>query len=70
MSTATYLDAFHPYTQQHDSGVHINCKPKGRYGGDSVNSCKYAGYGERWHAHDYEGLLVCGCVEFSTAEGI
>lgn len=60
-----HYDAWHPYTQQHDSGVHVNCKPKGRYGGDSVNSCKHAGAVERWHAHSYPGLLACGCIEWA-----
>jgi hypothetical protein len=54
----------------HCSGVHVECQPMGRYGGDSPHSCKYAGRVERWHAHDFEGLLVCGCDDFSTAEGI
>lgn len=55
--------------QLHISGVHVECKPKGRYGGDTPHSCTNAGYVERWHDHSYEGPLVCGCDDFSTAEG-
>lgn len=40
--------------EQHDNGVHVNCTP---------SECKYAGAVERWHSHDYSGLLVCGCEE-------
>lgn len=51
----------------HRSGVHVECRPRsGRYGGDSWRSCKYAGRVERFHAHDFEGPLVCGCDDFST----
>lgn len=77
---ATYLDAFHPYTQQHDAGVHVNCRPAANganwtlKGTGSANACRLvAEHGpcvERWHSHDYEGPLVCGCTEFSTTEGI
>ena len=69
--TGEFYDAWHPYTQQHGSGVHVNCRPaRPNHGTDSANSCKHGGAVERWHAHDYEGLLVCGCDDFSTAEGI
>lgn len=63
-----HYDAWHPYTQQHDSGVHVNCRPAGsrKVGGGSTNGCRHAGAVERWHAHDYEGLLVCGCIEWAN----
>ncbi|OLT07592.1 hypothetical protein BJF90_45545 [Pseudonocardia sp. CNS-004] len=53
----------------HYNGVHVECTPKGRYGGNSWRSCTHAGTVERFHGHSFEGPLVCGCVEFSTAEG-
>jgi len=76
---AQHYDAFHPYAQQHDAGVHANCRPAPRSrwslkGTGSANACLVvAVHGpcvERFHSHDYEGPLVCGCSELSTAEGI
>lgn len=40
---------------QHDSGVHVNC-PK-------HVDCDRPGTVDRFHAHDYDGPLVCGCDE-------
>jgi hypothetical protein len=74
-----HLDSFHPYTQQHDAGVHANCRPatnKTRTvgGAGSANACALvAQHGpcvERWHSHDFGGPLVCGCDDFATVEGI
>jgi hypothetical protein len=39
----------------HMAGVHIMC------GAD----CSRAGTIERYHSHDYDGPLVCGCHEYS-----
>lgn len=35
--------------QQHDNGVHINCNAE----------CPLNGKVERFHSHDYDGLIVC-----------
>lgn len=49
----------------HMSGVHVNCrKPwSGQYE-DHPRRCRYAGKVERVHSHDFDGTLVCGCVDF------
>lgn len=47
--------------QWHASGVHYGCKP-GKNSG-SWRSCRHAGKVERFHDHDYDGPLVCGCDE-------
>jgi hypothetical protein len=41
------------YLDQHESGVHVNCD----------ETCPLNGKVERYHSHDYDGLLVCGCLE-------
>jgi hypothetical protein len=65
MSQQRHHDAFHPYTQQHDNGVHVNCRPAGsrKTGSGSADGCAHAGTVGRVHSHDHEGPLVCGCNE-------
>lgn len=56
------------------AGIHIYCKlaplwqGKGttRIGNGSWSSCPKAGTIERFHSHDYDGLLVCGCIESAS----
>ena len=69
-----HYGAGHPYAQQHDSGVHANCRPATQKtrtvnGTGSANACMLAMKNgpcvERWHSHGYEGPLVCGCVEWA-----
>ena len=43
--------------EQHSNGVHVHCQSK---------ECRYAGKVERWHSHDYDGPLVCGCEEVAS----
>lgn len=54
----------------HMSGVHIECRPAdvwartGRRIGDGTpRKCVQAGRVERFHSHEFDGLLVCGCSE-------
>lgn len=35
--------------QQHDNGVHINCN----------GECPRFGTVDRFHSHDYDGLIIC-----------
>ncbi len=35
--------------EQHDNGVHLNCG----------SECNRAGQVERFHSHDYSGLVIC-----------
>jgi hypothetical protein len=60
---SAYLGPFHPYTQQHYNGVHVNCRSAHgkKVGSGSATSCTHAGGVERTHGHDYDGQLVCGC---------
>jgi hypothetical protein len=66
---ATHYGPWHPYTQQHDNGVHVNCRPAHdkNVGSGSPARCAYAGGVERVHSHDYDGPLVCGCEELGAA---
>jgi hypothetical protein len=55
--------------EQHANGVHVNCRLAplwagvARIGENSPDSCRYAGQVARFHGHDYDGPLVCGCEE-------
>lgn len=35
--------------QQHDNGVHINCN----------GTCPHNGTVEKFHSHDYDGIVIC-----------
>jgi hypothetical protein len=45
--TINFMDEI--VAQQHDNGVHINCNA----------TCPKWGTIERFHSHDYDGLLIC-----------
>ena len=56
-------------TQQdelHDSGVHVECRPAHGRPDGTWRHCTLAGKVERFHSHDYQGPLVCGCNEFGA----
>jgi hypothetical protein len=59
-------------TDLHLSGVHVECTlaPKWagvrRIGDGTWRRCPLAGTVERFHAHDYDGPLVCGCTDFAA----
>jgi hypothetical protein len=54
----------------HASGVHVDCKlaplwaKTKRIGDGTWRQCPHAGKIERFHAHDHDGPLRCGCREF------
>jgi len=57
----------------HHNGIHVGCKlaPKWantskRIGNGSSTSCPLAGKVERFHSHDHDGPLVCGCDDFDS----
>ena len=57
--------------QLHAAGVHIDCKLADRWAGSKRSRdgtwrrCLLAGRIERFHTHDYDGPLVCGCSDFA-----
>lgn len=63
-----------PVTDQawdmHISGVHALCRPADVWAGvravgdGTPRKCPLAGKVERFHAHDFDGPLVCGCADF------
>jgi hypothetical protein len=51
----------------HNNGIHTRCgladlwtKTK-RIGDGTPRKCEYAGKVERFHSHDFDGPLDCGC---------
>jgi len=59
----------------HANGVHVYCKlakvwlksTGKRIGNGSSTGCVYAGKVERFHSHDHDGPLACGCDEYNYA---
>ena len=56
----------------HHNGVHALCtlaplwaKAK-RIGDGTHRSCPLAGKVERFHGHDHDGPLACGCNDFAS----
>ncbi len=53
----------------HSNGVHVECKPipSGatwkKIGDGTHRRCPLAGKVERFHSHDFDGPLICGCEE-------
>jgi len=56
----------------HINGVHVHCTlaplwtTTKRIGDGTPAKCPDAGKVERFHSHDHEGLLACGCHEYRT----
>jgi|GEM_PF-5974749 len=50
----------------HHNGIHVECRPAGRYCNDTWRQCPRAGRVERYHGHDHDGPLVCGCDDWAT----
>lgn len=66
------MDPTSDYVQDlHANGVHVHCRLadvwlKGigkRVGDGTPRKCVRAGKVDRFHSHDFDGLLVCGCPE-------
>lgn len=59
------MDPMSDYVRQlHGCGIHLHCRPSRTRAGDGTpRQCLHAGKLERWHSHDHDGLLVCGCAE-------
>jgi hypothetical protein len=61
-------------TELHEAGVHVRCKlaplasgSRARHASDGTwRKCPHAGKVERFHSHDFDGSLVCGCPDFGT----
>lgn len=57
---------------QHGAGVHLECTRAPiwagtkRIGDGTSRKCPKAGTLDRFHSHDYDGPLVCGCRDFSS----
>lgn len=57
----------------HANGVHVHCgladvwlKSIGkRVGNGSSTKCVLAGKVERFHSHDHDGPLACGCDDYA-----
>lgn len=51
----------------HANGVHVHCRlakvwaGARRIGDGTAGRCAYAGKVERFHSHDHDGPLACGC---------
>lgn len=51
----------------HNAGVHVECTPADNWtstkkvGDGTPRKCVLAGKLERFHSHDFDGPLVCGC---------
>lgn len=65
-STSTYAEDLH------DNGVHTRCTLAPRWAGSGQRmgdgtsaKCVKAGRVERFHSHDHDGPLDCGCEEFA-----
>lgn len=56
----------------HGSGIHTECTLAPlwagvrRIGDGTPDRCPLAGRIERFHAHDYDGPMVCGCDDFRS----
>lgn len=53
----------------HEAGLHIMCRPAllwsgvRRIGDGTWRRCPLAGKMERFHSHEFDGPLICGCPE-------
>lgn len=55
--------------EMHDNGVHTACHHAPRRPGNprgSAGACPRAGTVERFHSHDFDGPLACGCDDFDA----
>jgi hypothetical protein len=56
----------------HANGVHVECKLAPRWaGGKRIGDgtwrrCPRAGTVDRFHSHDHDGPLACGCPEYAN----
>jgi hypothetical protein len=53
-------------TDLHDAGVHAECSNSGTKTAPRERRCKLAGKVERFHSHEFDGPLVCGCEDLAN----